>query len=76
MPYPSDSYLKNGFMTLTDCNETNNLEIFVFGDKEKILLAARFDNLGKGSSGAGVQVMNLVLGLPEDTGLQALPVYP
>jgi N-acetyl-gamma-glutamyl-phosphate reductase len=69
IPYPSDCYLKNSFMTLTDCNETNNLEIFIFGDKEKILLAARFDNLGKGSSGAGVQVMNLVLGLPEDTGL-------
>jgi N-acetyl-gamma-glutamyl-phosphate reductase len=76
MPYPPDSYLKGGFMTLIDCNNTNNLEIFVFGGKDKILLAARFDNLGKGSSGAAVQNMNLVLGLPEDTGLHALPVYP
>ncbi|MDD5288785.1 MAG: N-acetyl-gamma-glutamyl-phosphate reductase [Dehalococcoidales bacterium] len=69
MPYPPDDYLKKGFMTFTDCNETNNLEIFVFGDKEKVLLSARFDNLGKGSSGTAVQNMNLVLGLPEDTGL-------
>jgi len=76
MPYPADSYLKNGFLTFTDCNGTNNLEIFVFGDKEKILLVSRFDNLGKGSSGAAVQNMNLVLGLPEETGLQAMPVYP
>jgi N-acetyl-gamma-glutamyl-phosphate reductase len=75
MPYPPDDYLKDGFMTFTDCNDTNNLEIFVFGDREKVLLSARFDNLGKGSSGTAVQNMNLVLGLPEVTGLQALPVY-
>jgi N-acetyl-gamma-glutamyl-phosphate reductase len=69
MPYPPDDYLKDGFMTFTDCNGTNNLEIFVFGDRERVLLSARFDNLGKGSSGTAVQDMNLVLGLPEDTGL-------
>ncbi len=69
MPYPADSFLENGFMTFTDCTDTNNLEIFVFGDREKVLLAARFDNLGKGASGAAVQNMNIVLGLPEATGL-------
>jgi len=69
MPYPPDDYLKDGFITLEDCNETNNLEIFVFGTEERILLAGRFDNLGKGSSGAAVQNMNLVMGLDEKTGL-------
>lgn len=69
MPYPPDDHLKNGFLTFADCNGTNNLEIFVFGGNEKILLAARFDNLGKGASGAAVQILNLVLGLPEETGL-------
>ncbi len=69
MPFPADAHLKNGFMTFTDCNDTNNLDIFVFGNEERILLAARFDNLGKGASGAAVQDMNLVLGLPEETGL-------
>jgi N-acetyl-gamma-glutamyl-phosphate reductase len=69
IPFPADDYLENGFMTFTKCNGTNNLEIFIFGDQEKILLAARFDNLGKGSSGAAVQDMNIVLGLPEQTGL-------
>jgi N-acetyl-gamma-glutamyl-phosphate reductase len=34
-----------------------------------ILLSARFDNLGKGASGAAVQNMNLVLGVDEATGL-------
>lgn len=76
IPYPPDDYLKDGFMTFTDCNGTNNLEIFVFGDKDRVLLSARFDNLGKGSSGTAVQNMNLVLGLPEETGIQVAPVYP
>ncbi len=74
MPYPADSYLKNGFLTFTDCNGTNNLEIFVFGGADLILVSARFDNLGKGASGAAVQNMNLVLGLPEETGLEAQTV--
>ena len=69
IPFPADDYLENGFLTFAKCNGTNNLEIFIFGDKEKILLAARFDNLGKGSSGAAVQDMNIILGLPENTGL-------
>jgi N-acetyl-gamma-glutamyl-phosphate reductase len=69
MPYPPDDYLKNGFLTFTDCNGTNNLEIFVFGGKDRVLLSARFDNLGKGASGAAIQNMNLVLSLAENTGL-------
>ncbi|MDP6632408.1 MAG: N-acetyl-gamma-glutamyl-phosphate reductase [Dehalococcoidales bacterium] len=68
--YPADDHLKNGFLTFTDCNDTNNLEIFVFGGQDRILLAARFDNLGKGSSGAAVQNMNLILGIPETTALE------
>ena len=70
MPFPADSYLKNGFLTFTDCNGTNNLEIFVFGSKDRILVSARFDNLGKGASGAAVQDMNIVLGVEESTGLE------
>ncbi|MFA5309703.1 MAG: N-acetyl-gamma-glutamyl-phosphate reductase [Dehalococcoidales bacterium] len=69
MPYPADEYLKNGFLTFTDNNGTNNLEIFVFGGEDRVLLSARYDNLGKGASGAAVQNMNLVLGVAEDTGL-------
>jgi len=69
MPYPADDFLKNGYMTFTDCNGTNNLEIFVFGNEERILLSARFDNLGKGASGAAVQNMNILLGVEEATGL-------
>jgi N-acetyl-gamma-glutamyl-phosphate reductase len=70
MPYPADDYLKNGFLIFTDCNDTNNLEIFVFGGNDRVLVSARYDNLGKGASGAAVQNMNIVLGVPEATGLE------
>ena len=46
-----------------------DVEVAVFGNDERILLVARFDNLGKGASGAAIQNMNIVLGLDEDTGL-------
>ena len=69
MPFPADDYLKNGFLTFTDCNGTNNLEIFVFGNEDRVLVSARFDNLGKGASGAAIQNMNIMLGLPEASGL-------
>jgi len=48
---------------------TNKLELLVFGNGNQTLLTARFDNLGKGASGAAVQNMNLMLGLPETAGL-------
>jgi len=70
MPYPADDYLKNGFLTFTDCNDTNNLEIFVFGSEDRVLVSARYDNLGKGASGVAVQNMNIVLGVDEATGLE------
>ncbi len=48
---------------------TNNLEISVCGGDDVTLLTARFDNLGKGASGAAVQNMNIMLGLDESAGL-------
>lgn len=49
----------------------DDLEIFVAGNDERVLLVARFDNLGKGASGAAIQNMNIALGLDERTGLVA-----
>lgn len=71
MPFDTTPVLDNGFLPATDCNGTNRAEIFVFGHGEQILLASRFDNLGKGASGAAVQCMNLMLGLDEGRGLAA-----
>lgn len=49
-------------------NNTNNMELFVFShaQQRQSMLVARLDNLGKGASGAAVQNLNLMLGLPED----------
>lgn len=49
---------------------TNHLELVVVGHKEQTAITALFDNLGKGASGAAVQNMNIMLGLPEETGLE------
>ena len=52
-------------------NGTNRLKLFVFGSEEdrQARLVALLDNLGKGASGAAVQNLNLMLGLPEGAGL-------
>ena len=48
---------------------TNDMEIYIDGNEERILLASVFDNLGKGASGAAVQCMNIMLGMDERTSL-------
>ncbi len=48
---------------------TNNMQIFVCGNDERLVLTSRFDNLGKGASGAAVQCMNIMMGIDETTGL-------
>ena len=45
------------------------MEISVAGNEERILLTARYDNLGKGASGAAIQNMNIMLGVDETLGL-------
>ncbi len=49
---------------------SNRMEIYVGGNAEQLLLCCRFDNLGKGASGAAVQNMNIALGLDEGTSLE------
>ncbi|KRE07524.1 N-acetyl-gamma-glutamyl-phosphate reductase [Bosea sp. Root381] len=48
-------------------NDTNKLELRVFGDDDlrQAVLVAKLDNLGKGASGAAVQNIRLMLGLAE-----------
>jgi N-acetyl-gamma-glutamyl-phosphate reductase len=52
-------------------NDTNELRLYVFGNEEQdqAVLVGLLDNLGKGASGMAVQNMNIMLGLPEETGL-------
>jgi N-acetyl-gamma-glutamyl-phosphate reductase len=51
---------------------TDSLELYVFGAKDgsQARLVAMLDNLGKGASGAAVQNLNIMAGLPETAGLR------
>ena len=55
----------SGYVSANTLNGTNRMELLVNGNEDRILLTARFDNLGKGASGAAIQNMNLALGLDE-----------
>mgnify|MGYP000924639154 CR=1 FL=1 len=69
MPLDAEKEYMNSFISATRVNNTNYLEIYVTGNSEQIMLVSVLDNLGKGSSGAAVQNMNIMLGLSEDIGL-------
>ena len=45
------------------------MQITVIGNDDRMVLVSRFDNLGKGASGAAIQNMNILLGVDEKTGL-------
>lgn len=64
---PQDA--ENGFLSSAALSGSDAMEVSAFGNEESIILVSRFDNLGKGASGAAVQNMNIVLGLPETEGL-------
>ena len=63
---------EGGFMSSAKLSGSDGMEVSVYGNDERIVLVSRFDNLGKGASGAAVQNMNIVLGVPETTGLVSL----
>ena len=60
---------EGGLLSGAALSGRDDMEIRVTGCDERILLISRFDNLGKGASGAAIQNMNLILGLDEKTGL-------
>ncbi|MEM9213136.1 MAG: N-acetyl-gamma-glutamyl-phosphate reductase [Cyanobacteria bacterium P01_F01_bin.150] len=70
----NSSELRNGtFLDPMETNGTNRVQIFLFANDQtqEALLVARLDNLGKGASGAAVQNLNIMLGCPENSGLDA-----
>jgi N-acetyl-gamma-glutamyl-phosphate reductase len=60
---------EGGFLSSAKLGGKDTLEVSVYGNEERIILVSRFDNLGKGASGAAIQNMNIVLGADEKTGL-------
>ncbi|CBW73811.1 N-acetyl-gamma-glutamyl-phosphate reductase (EC 1.2.1.38) [Mycetohabitans rhizoxinica HKI 454] len=71
MPLGAPENLDDGFFDVQANNGTNRVDLFVFGNEERIMTIARLDNLGKGASGAAVQCMNLAIGADERIGLTA-----
>ncbi|GAB7549635.1 N-acetyl-gamma-glutamyl-phosphate reductase [Cupriavidus sp. 8B] len=71
MPVGDEANLDGGFFDVQASNDTNRVDLFVFGSAERIVLMARLDNLGKGAAGAAVQCMNVHVGADEATGLSA-----
>jgi N-acetyl-gamma-glutamyl-phosphate reductase len=69
MPMNDAATLEEGFFDVQGCNDTNRVDLFVFGSHTQAVLVSRLDNLGKGASGAAVQSMNIHLGIDETTGL-------
>ena len=65
-----DSDDEDGFMSAAALSGSDAMRVSVKGNGERILLVARYDNLGKGASGAAVQCMNIVMGTDETEGLQ------
>ena len=59
----------DGMLSAAAYSMKDNMSVSVFGNDDRILLVSRFDNLGKGASGAAIQNMNLLLGVDETTGL-------
>ncbi|MBR2343687.1 MAG: N-acetyl-gamma-glutamyl-phosphate reductase [Clostridia bacterium] len=60
---------EGGFLSALALSGKDTMQIEVYGNGERILLVARYDNLGKGASGAAVECLNIVLGCDIDTGL-------
>ncbi len=60
---------ESGFLSASAFAGRDDMQIIVTGNDERMLVTARFDNLGKGASGAAIQNLNLVLGLDETTSL-------
>jgi len=61
--------VEGGFLSSAGLSGRDTLEVSAYGNGERVVLVARFDNLGKGASGAAIQNMNLVLGVDEKSGL-------
>ena len=61
-----------GFLSSAGLSSSDAMQVSAYGNDERVVLVSRFDNLGKGASGAAIQNMNIALGCDEATGLVTL----
>ena len=64
-----EDFDESGFVSANRLSGKDSMEISVSGNEERILLVSRYDNLGKGASGAAVECMNIVMGTDKTKGL-------
>lgn len=67
--FMGEEVLSDGFLSANTLSGKNYMEIFVYGNEDRIVLSSRLDNLGKGASGAAVQCLNIMMGIDETAGL-------
>lgn len=58
-----------GFLGSNGCSGWDGIELYITGNDDRMVVSARFDNLGKGASGAAIQCLNIMMGCDEATGL-------
>lgn len=68
-PLMGEGVLSEPFIPANTLANTNEMQVFVYGNDERIMVTTRFDNLGKGASGAAVQCLNISMGIDETTSL-------
>lgn len=66
----ADDMSEDGFVSGAGLSGKDSMQVSVLGNGERILLVARYDNLGKGASGAAVENLNIVLGCEKTLGLE------
>ncbi len=64
-----DNADEEGFLSAAALSGYDDMQVSVAGNAERIILTSRFDNLGKGASGAAIQNMNIIMGVSETEGL-------
>lgn len=66
--YCDDS--EEGFLSAGILSGKDSMIVSVYGNEDRIILVARYDNLGKGASGAAVECLNIILGNDDTEGLE------
>ncbi len=65
----TEDITENGFVSANKLSFNDAMQISVLGNDDRIILTARYDNLGKGASGAAIECMNLKMGADKTLGL-------
>jgi N-acetyl-gamma-glutamyl-phosphate reductase len=61
---------EGGFLSANKLSGKDSMRVSVYGNEDRIILVARYDNLGKGASGAAVECLNIKLGCERTKALE------